>query len=256
MEIKICSSNIRYENEHDGIHHWKNRLPILSIFLNLQHLDFLGTQEGRENQIRSLAKNLNLKISDQHRTWIDVRMYPTLFFNENNFELMEANDYWLSETPNIAGSSSFKSAFPRLATWMKIKSKINGEKYFITNVHLDHVLSETRVSQSNVIIQMSRQINSDNLPMILLGDFNDHPMSEVYQMLKTELNLIDYWHEQKLPEETSHHGFNGAEQSGHRIDWILVSPHFNCLKIELMKHHENGIYLSDHFPLLATLIPN
>ena len=80
-------------------------------------------------------------------------MYPSLFVRSEQMSVKKSGDIWLSETPLIAGSKSFKSAFPRLCTWASVMwfqvegDKSKGEPLFIVNCHLDHVLEETRIRQ-------------------------------------------------------------------------------------------------------------
>ncbi|MBL7663878.1 MAG: hypothetical protein JNM93_02005, partial [Bacteriovoracaceae bacterium] len=50
MVLKIMTSNIRYSNPDDGKHHWDYRKHFLSSLMNKYQLDFLGTQEGRQQQ--------------------------------------------------------------------------------------------------------------------------------------------------------------------------------------------------------------
>ena len=256
MSIKIASINIRFENIADGEHNWPNRLPQLSLFINQLNLDLLGTQEGRKNQIYSLKNELNMQIIDSHRDWIDIRMYPTIFYNQKNIEILNSGDIWLSNTPNIPGSSDFQSSFPRLATWATAHYKILKQQFLIINVHLDHVLSQTRIKQAEVLINEIKKINKQNLKIILMGDFNESPDSELHQNLLTELDLIDHWEKSNQPEQTSHHGFSGKINEGHRIDWILTSSQLSCEKIYFENNKFNNLYLSDHFPLVATLIPS
>lgn len=256
MKIKICSINIRFENPNDGIHNWEARKPLISNYIQFEAFDLVGSQEGREGQINSLSTEISLTMATSHRDWISERMYPTLFYNLSKFQLIESGDFWLSKTPLIPGSTDFKSSFPRLATWAKLKLIETDEVYFYLNTHLDHVLEETRIEQVKVISSMIKNINSDNFPIIIIGDFNDKPGGEIHNYLKKELSLIDHWEIKGISEETSHHAFNGTNQEGVRIDWLLCSTTFNCESIFLEKKEVNGIYLSDHFPLVATLIPN
>jgi endonuclease/exonuclease/phosphatase family metal-dependent hydrolase len=255
MQLKMISSNIRYENAHDGIHSWDNRRPLLQKIITDFLPDILATQEGREKQIKSLADVIPLKLVDSHRPWIDERMYPCLFINEEKIEIKSSGDIWLSETPLIPGSCSFKSTFPRLCTWMHVTHSINNQDYFVVNTHLDHVLEETRLLQIKVLIQEIEILNSRRLPLILMGDFNDSPASGVRQSILNSLELKDPWIEKGIPEETSHHGFQDEKNSGDRIDWILIPKTFVVEKIHLEKNSFNGIFPSDHYPLLATVIP-
>jgi endonuclease/exonuclease/phosphatase family metal-dependent hydrolase len=255
MLIKIITSNIRYENPHDGEHSWVNRLPLLQIIFTDFLPDILATQEGREQQIKSLANVLPLELITHHREWIKERMYPSLFVNPLKIKVHRSGDFWLSLTPHVGGSLSFKSAFPRLCTWMCVTHKSSGQDFFVVNTHLDHVLEETRISQIKVLINEIPKLNTDNLPVILMGDFNDSPESKVQKLIFENLNLKDPWSELSHPEESSHHSFVGSNLQGERIDWILIPQNFKTLEIRLEKKSFNKIFPSDHYPLLATLIP-
>jgi len=255
MQLKIITSNIRYENTHDGDHGWDNRLPLLKAIFTDFHPDILATQEGRENQIKKLASTLPLKLIADHRQWIADRMYPCFYVNQEQIKVHQSGDIWLSETPLVSGSVSFKSAFPRLCTWMHITHLVNNQDYIVINTHLDHVLEETRIEQVKVLIREIQKLNQNNLPLILMGDFNDSPESMVRKMILENLDLKDPWIEEAMPEETSHHSFLGEKASGVRIDWILIPLAFAVEEIRLEKKSYNNIFPSDHYPLLATLIP-
>ena len=255
--INVISSNIRFDNPNDGEHQWKFRLPHLADLLNKKSPDILGTQEGWEPQLRELHSKLNdLEIIDSHRNWIADRMYPTIFLNSKKFNLLRSGDIWLSETPYTEASKSFNSAFPRLCTWCEAEYKENNKRVLIINVHLDHLETATRQQQIKVLIKEIRaQSKEENV--ILMGDFNEAPNEEVRKILNnSELNLIDPWIEEELPEEPSHHSFKGKRDDGSRIDWILHSESFTSEKIKLLKDHFSGIYPSDHFPVFTQLTFN
>lgn len=255
MNLKIITSNIRYENAHDGIHSWENRLPLLQQIYTEFGPDILATQEGKEKQIKSLAQKLSLKLVEGHREWIEDRMYPCLYVNEEQISVIESGDIWLSDTPQVRGSVSFKSTFPRLCTWMRINHLVNDQEYIVINTHLDHVLEETRLEQTKVLVNEINKINKNNIPLILMGDFNDSPESSIRKIILEELDLKDPWIEEAIPEETSHHSFLGDKAEGVRIDWILVPLAFAVQDIRLEKKSFDDIFPSDHYPLLATLIP-
>ena len=255
MQLKLLTSNIRFQNDHDGLHSWENRKPLLQNIINQFLPDVLATQEGRELQIKSLAENLNLKLIEDHRKWINDRMYPCLFVNSDQIKVLKSGDIWLSKTPDISGSVSFQSTFPRLCTWMMATHLPSLEDYLFINTHLDHILPSTRISQIEVLINEIKKINLNNLPIILMGDFNESPNGEVRKKIINEFQLKDPWIERSLPEESTHHGFLGSSLSGERIDWILIPQSFSIENISLEKNSSNGIYPTDHFPVLATVIP-
>ena len=250
MMIKVMSSNIRFENSLDGKHNWPNRKLVWSNIINREKIDILCTQEGRNPQLIDACNSLeHLSMIDNHREWIKERMYPTIFLNKQKLTCLKSGDFWLSETPSIAGSKSFESAFPRLCTWAHLS--INKNDFFIFNCHLDHLQSETRELQSNVLTQEITKINHKKLPIILVGDFNESPSEGVRKKIDSELNLNDPVKIFKHLDEGTHHKFDGKNEFTSRIDWILHSDEFKCEKMEICKTSSDGIYPSDHFPIWA-----
>lgn len=255
MKLKIITSNIRFANSGDGIHSWKERRPLLQNIYQTFGADLVGTQEGRIQQLKELDADLpDLELVDSHRNWIDERMYPCLFLNPKTITLERSGDLWLSETPDVPGSSSFSSAFPRLCTWAEITLKETGKQLMIVNTHLDHILQTTRQEQVRVLIKEISKIN--DRPVIIMGDFNESPLTEIKKELMNAFHLKDPWVEKNYAEETSHHGFLGEESDdGDRIDWILIPTNYDCVELTLEKRSFNEIFPSDHYPILATVIP-
>ena len=252
----IISSNILFDTEDDCPFRWDNRRELLAETIQAEGPIIVATQEGKRPQLKDLESLLkDFTLIESHRDWIDSRMYPSLFIHKT-LSLINSGDIWLSNTPYISGSSSFESMFPRLCTWAKIN--IKNKKYLFINTHLDHIKQTTRHEQIKVLLNEIRKINIENLPMIFTGDFNEGPEGNVRaELLKHHPNIIDPWIKLNKKEETSYHknltvnppvGFNGE-----RIDWILHDKSINCLGIKLLKHSNNDLYPSDHFPVFANL---
>jgi endonuclease/exonuclease/phosphatase family metal-dependent hydrolase len=249
MDASFCiiTSNIRYSTQDDGDHAWDFRKHILAEILNQHDPFILATQEGRQTQILSLRDLLpNFTLIDGHRQWIAERMYPSFFVNQKMGQVLASGDFWLSETPHIAGSSSFGSMFPRLCTWMRLN--FLSHTLLVANTHLDHVKDETRERQAEVLCREIKKLKRENDTLIILGDFNASPESRTRQIIMQEFpELRDDWDQ---PEESTHHPFCGTNPNGSRIDWIL-SNFPEKVKIALDKTHQSGIWPSDHFPVIG-----
>lgn len=245
-KINLISTNIRFDNPKDGNHDWAGRRPVLLKVLSQFSPSIITSQEGREPQLRSLEKGIKLKLIDSHREWIPERMYPCIFIDENIWESLESGDIWLSRTPLVPGSKDFDSAFPRLATWAKLKLKTSKKEFHLINTHLDHVLSETRIQQIKVLEEFIKKIET---PIIITGDFNESPSEKVYSFLTSDLNFKDPFSELGHLEQTSFHKFTGVNEDGFRIDWILYKGEINFHSLNLDKTADNDIWPSDHFPI-------
>jgi endonuclease/exonuclease/phosphatase family metal-dependent hydrolase len=251
--LRIISANILFEDKTELVHPWDKRLPILTDIVNSYSPAILATQEGREPQLRQIEESLdNFSIIESHRSWISERMYPSLFIDQNIIKVQASGDIWLSETPHVAGSNSFKSKFPRLATWLHGENKSTNKKFLIINLHIDHLNSETRVLQVNVLIEEIGKLNIKD-PIILCGDFNEGVDGEVRTLINTKLSLLDPWIELKNPEEASFHKFQKDIDYAKRIDWILIDKTLTANSINYDKSHIDNIYPSDHYPVLCEL---
>jgi endonuclease/exonuclease/phosphatase family metal-dependent hydrolase len=255
MELTLITCNIRFDNPDDGANSWAYRRNFLTQTLLAHTPSIIATQEGRFNQLTELNSSLPIhKIIDHHRSWIAERMYPTLFMNNSLFEFLGSGDLWLSETPEIAGSFSFESSFPRLMTWSHLQIKDSTHRLFIVNTHLDHVKQETRLKQTEVMINQINKYWDQKSFLIIMGDFNDHPNSPVRKIIENEYPfLTDSWKSFNSIEECSHHGFKGVEEHGSRIDWILTPKDLEVILCKLDKSHQQGKFPSDHFPVVCKI---
>ena len=96
-------------------------------------------------------------------------------------------------------------------------------------------------------------------PIVITGDFNSTPDSEVYRIITSTDNSVLFY-DAKFKSVTPHHGpdgtFNGFkfnEHPEHSIDFIFVSANFEVLSHAVLTDHWNGRYPSDHFLILAEI---
>ncbi len=254
MNLCFITSNIRFDNPSDGLHSWTYRKDLLAQTLLKHSPDIIATQEGRYDQLKELESLLTgFVLIDQHRSWIKERMYPSFFIRKNTFEICQSGDAWLSETPTIAGSSSFESAFPRLMTWLHVQVKGTQQKFFIVNTHLDHIKESTRLCQIHVLNQEIDHLWDKLSYLVVMGDFNDSPDSDARKILDQKFQLKDAWKYFHSFEESSHHAFKGEVQNGTRIDWIMLDSRIKIEKSVMDKSNEQGKYPSDHFPVMCEI---
>ncbi len=255
MDLTLVTCNIRFNNPADGPNAWEHRRDFLAQTLKAHDPDVIATQEGRFDQLKELEVLLkDYVIIDSHRSWIKERMYPSIFLKKNRFEVLKSEDLWLSETPHMAGSLSFKSTFPRLMTYISVQPKESKKNLLIVNTHLDHVQRETREAQVRVLTTEINKVRNIEGVLAILGDFNDSPSSSVQQIMRDEIpGLTDAWKQQNLEEETSYHSFKGVMADGSRIDWIMIQGAAKILECKMEKLSLDNLYPSDHFPIICRI---
>jgi endonuclease/exonuclease/phosphatase family metal-dependent hydrolase len=246
--------NLRFENERDGENSWSRRRELVTRLIEQYSPSILGTQEGMWPQLEFLKDSLpQYHLHAPHRTIDSLCQYPTLFFDKKDFTVHEAGEFWLSETPQVHLSKSWDSAFPRMMSYARASGLQTASDFWVAVTHLDHIGAEARFQQAKII---ATWIKERNAPVILMGDFNDSPGSPVHGLLTSpEIGLKDSWQVFGGKEDSSsftHHRFTGVPQKT-RMDWILISSHFQVIDAEINKSHFDNCYPSDHFPYLATL---
>ncbi len=252
--MRVMTFNLRFENDRDGQNSWICRRDLVVNLIKEHGPDILGTQEGRVSQLTYLDEQLTqYEIHTPSRVLDDTCQYPTLFFRKGRFRILKGEEFWLSRTPNVHRSKNWDSAFPRMMSTAKAADLTSGRVFQAAVTHLDHMGKKARLCQAQII---ARWVQDENVPVILMGDFNDGPASRTHAALANrETGLSDTWQvlgHGEGSEYFTHHAFSGVPQKD-RIDWILISRSFTPVNARMVHDHLEGRYASDHFPYYADL---
>ncbi len=259
-ELNVMTFNIRYDNPDDEMNNWRFRKERVINAIKFYDADILGTQEVLFSQLNDMKSRLQeYEVFGVGREdGIQKGEYSPIFYKKRRFELKESGNFWLSETPDIAGSKGWDGACERIATWLILKDKTSGKKIFILNTHLDHVGVEARREGVNLILDKIATY-AGKLPVVVTGDFNATPVSDVYRNItdkKSKNFLIDTRTISKLVygPAWSFHDF-GKEPYNERtlIDYIFVKNGLEVTKYGVLAESENEEYLSDHTPVFVTI---
>lgn len=252
--MRIMTFNLRFENDRDGANGWEYRKEMVADVIRECSPSILGTQEGTGRQLAFLESRLrDYRICAAQRPEDETCQYPTLFYREDEFRLIERGEFWLSTRPAVHRSKDWDSAFPRMMSYGLFEDISNAGRLWVGVTHLDNIGLEARMEQAKIL---SVWLRSRLEPKILMGDFNDRPGSHVHQLLTSaEVGLGDSWEMlSKLEDEKSmtHHGFDGIPKLC-RMDWILISHGFQLFDAKIIRYHRRGRYPSDHFPYSVDL---
>lgn len=255
LSYNIATYNIRYDARQDTVNAWKNRAPVIQGLVLFNEIDIFGIQEGLYHQVEDLDSLL------PNHTYIGVGRddgaqkgeYSAIFYDEREFEVLESETFWLSETPDKP-SKSWDASLPRICTWAVLKHKQSNAAMFIFNAHFDHIGKVARVNSASLIHKKIKEIAKNN-PVVLMGDFNAEPGSKVYATLGSN-DFNDAFNISQTPHfgpEASFNGFNFAEVPTRRIDFIFVNNYFTVLRHAILNNHYGLKYPSDHFPVVAEI---
>lgn len=252
VSLSVISYNIRTGEAEDGTNSWRYRYPASAMMIMDQKPDIFGLQEAYDYQVRYLEeycpgyKSAGVGREDGKKEG----EHMSIFYNKKTVSLLKWGTYWLSETPDKP-SMGWDAACKRTATWALMKDKRSGKKFYFVNTHLDHVGWEARKKGLALIVDRIAAMNPEGYPMVLTGDFNmtiDRP--EFDDLKKIMLNTRE-----TAVKTDRQDTFNGWGKGGGIIDYIWFKGFSSCTEYEtITKPYMERAYISDHYPIRATLI--
>ncbi len=259
--LKVMTFNIRMNNSGDGINSWPHRKDAAAQMVKHYAPDVIGTQEVLHLQLTDMDERLPnySPIGVGREDGKTKGEYAAVWYNTDKFELLDSGNFWLSETPEVAGSKGWDGACERIATWVKLRDLKTNETFFFMNTHLDHVGKQARSEGVKLILDRAIEY-SNGLPIIVTGDFNSTPDSDVVAHMT---NAADTSHltdsrsiaKNKEGEEWSFHDFGKIPQNDRPLlDYIFVSDGIVVNSHSILPAKHNGRFVSDHSPVMATLV--
>lgn len=272
----VLSCNIRValpgdESKGNG---WGDRKALCIQVIGDQKPDIICLQEVIRPQMADLVKSFPGFISfgfagpamDAYQEGYHGIAKNPIMFAKERYEIISGGNYWLSETPLIAGSLSWGSGRPRHVNWVRLKDRSTEREFRVLNTHLDHVSQHARKQQARMIAEETEQYPSV-FPQLLAGDFNEDATNAVVDFIKEGGWIKDGggWtdtysavHGPKDPGFTGH-GFQGHKKKVNagdkgKIDFIFFRGNVKAQQAEVIRNNKDGYYPSDHYFVSAEVL--
>lgn len=262
--ITVVSYNIRYANPNDGDNIWENRREAMVAYLRGTGADLIGLQEVLPAQRAYLAEHLpeyawyGVGRNAEH----DQGEGTPVFYRRDRFDLHDRGTFWLSQTPEVAGSRGWDAALPRVASWLRLRERRSDREFLIVNTHFDHMGREARLESARLITRQIADLahsNASPLPVILTGDFNcrpdDAPYAAIVKPADASLALLDAQHVSRAPHtggDSTSNAFK-AINPGAKIDYIFVRGPVTVRSHRIDDPRVSGRFVSDHQPIVAVV---
>lgn len=254
QNLSVMTYNIRLDVAVDGENAWPNRKDIICSQVQFYSPDIMGIQEARPNQMVDLKNCLNnYRSIGTGRDGEDEGEYSAIFYNANKLSVEQKNTFWLSETPEQI-SIGWDAAYPRICSYGLFTSIENGQKFWVFNTHLDHKGNESQLQGIQLILNRIDVLNTGDLPVVLMGDFNAEPNSLPIKNLKMKMHDSKEQAKVVFGSDGTFNGFKPKQPVTRRIDYIMVSKgNIMVDKYGVLSSIVDLKYPSDHFPVLVSL---
>ena len=254
--------NIRYNEPRDGVNAWANRKQKVADTIRFHKADLIGVQEAQNNQLKDLEKSL------PDFAWCGVGRtdgkedgeYSAILYRKSRFKLLETETFWLSETPEKAGSKGWDADFPRIVTWAKFEDRNTKKTFYHFNTHFDHIGVKARTESSKFLLTQIPKI-AGKYPFVVTGDFNAKEDTNVYRILTGKEETVAFkLVDARYVSVNGHFGGNSTFNSfkeleaDRKIDYIFVGSNTKVLEHGILSDRWDGLWASDHLPVLAEIV--
>ena len=254
--FRIASFNIRTRGDK-APNDWQARIPRILAIFDKYELDSIGVQELTPQQKKALLeKGTAFAAVGVGREPNKGGEHCCVIYRKDRFDCLDAGTFWLSTTPDVVGSHSWKTACRRICTWAKLKDKKTGKEFVHFNTHLDHKSEEARRNGAALIMSRMDDI-AKGLPCFLTGDMNCRIATPSIQSFLAKMKNT------KDVSETPHEGtfqtfhayrYTDGKVTNSEIDFIFFNGDMRVLRHATMNDHNGNEFPSDHFPVMAEII--
>ena len=179
-----------------------------------------------------------------------------VFYLEEKYDLVDSGTFWLSETPEKVSRGWDAFFFHRVCTYAVLKNKETGFTYAHFNAHFDHIGVVARNESAALVCRKIAEICPD-IPVLFSGDLNDDEGGAMYErILESGMKDTKFLAKDTMDSGT-YHGYSEKteEERTKPIDFIFVNAyHADVLKYKVDLEKFEGIYPSDHHPVITDLL--
>lgn len=238
--FKVLSFNVRHDAAGDPQTLDQRKGNIRQIIVD-NNPDVFGVQEFSDDFFETWfrAQMATLGYGEYYSTAITTTP-KAIFFKNSRFTLQRSGTARLGASPII-----------NTATWVVLLDNITSNRYFISNSHWQFDSQPTRIANANALVALVNAQNTDNLPVIVFGDFNAQPGTTEMSDLKNGLDVVD-----ALGDSTGDLTFHGWDATGNsKLDWIMSDRSMGFTSWKVITTSYGGYWPSDHWPVIATYVP-
>lgn len=271
-ELTIVSFNVRTQSNDSDVSEqkWNNRKASVYKFFNDNQYGIIATQECEYRQKADILSNASgyaafgrgseygEDSSGSSGVWPRQKNYNTdsgnyIFYRADSYQIVESGIFWLSGTPSKISKYSASNHY-RACDWVKFKSIETNQEFYVFDAHLDNSTDAVRGQQLDALWNKITEINTTNLPMVMLGDMNMTTTGSALATFKASGKMSFVRNDLGVCFDDAHKSFNGFGGGQSNIDHIAIHDFYKAKSFQTDITNYGVQYISDHYPIIATLL--
>lgn len=219
--------------------------------------------------------------------------FSPVFYNAAVWDCERSKTYWLSPTPEVAGSRGWDAVLPRIVTMGQFRHKeLRDTRVVVLSTHFDHIGIKAREESARLILKLTDEWVGDIVllddgngggvgrgdddndttavggskkgrpPVFLGGDFNSKISDKAYQTITapggqgmTDIaTLIPA--EKRYGHDLTYSSFGEQGEEPKRIDFLFVRDPTDIKFLTYgveANRFDDGVFLSDHRATVADM---
>ncbi|MBR6055036.1 MAG: endonuclease/exonuclease/phosphatase family protein [Bacteroidales bacterium] len=268
-EVSPSSLTLMSFNIREGSNWTSRRGPIVSM-INGESPDLIGLQEVKDLDVYDLATqgkhpwnylkdNLSAYSGYRSGTYHNAILYKT-----STVELSNTGIFFLRDDYNTSGNSW--DGYERTALYATVREKATGRYFFYITTHFPMNDSNDGWNKSTALLENRiAALNTNNYPVILMGDFNCVIGNACWDNIKTWMKNTRYNADTIVSDENrdlyTYNAFGDSSKARNKVDHIWVSKNGinvdSYVTLTTAVHNYGGYttngetFLSDHYPIIA-----
>ena len=262
VNLMLMSFNIKSSSD------WGDRKGGIVSMIKGEGPDIIGIQEVNELDTWDLYTEgggkqpwnyLKDNLSD-YSSYRPSTKTNAILYKSSVVELSNTGFFYLGNDPSASGSSNSWDDYERTVLYGIIRDKATGRYFFYVNTHFP--LNQTGQTNSAALLESQiKSLNSNDYPVIMAGDFNCVIGNSCWDSIKTWMNNTRYSAAEVYSIENrdlyTFNAYGDSSKARNKVDHIWVSKsitvnYYITLTQEIRKYGSES-YLSDHYPIIATI---
>lgn len=250
VEITVMNFNVYIKGS--GEKSPENRTDEVVSTIRNSDPDSFGVEEADEAWLERLSAALPEYSYAGHGRDKDLGGEASaVFYKNDKYELVSEETFWLSKTPDKP-SKGWDAWINRICTVAVLRDKVTGFTYAHFNAHFDNSGSISRVEAIAIV---SEKASAYDMPVVFSGDLNAKEGKLMYKRA-LEAGFRDTKYLAEVSDTgATYHGYANLHKTNDKpIDYIFVNSYCESVSLyDVVTEKINGIYPSDHFPVVAKL---
>ena len=267
-EVSPSSLTLMSFNIREGSNWSSRKAPIVSM-INGESPDLIGLQEVKDLDVWDHMTEDHPwdYLTDKLTAYMGYRYSDktnAILYKKSTVELSNTGIFWLRDSYSSEGNSW--DGYERTVLYATVKEKATGRYFFYLTTHFPMNNNNSGWSKCTALLESRiTALNTNNYPVILMGDFNCVIGDSCWDSIKTWMKNTRYSADTIVSTENrdlyTYNAFGDSSKDRNKVDHIWVSKtgiNVDTYTTLTSAVHNYGGYttngetfLSDHYPIIA-----